>query len=375
MRVVLILLFFVVLGCSQQANHPLGSAINYYPQEVANGHGAVWKYYIHLKSKEGQRKTNIKYRKVAFENDKLVFTDHSADYLESYKEIITIDNNAWNIDSTITYDYRSGTDKLRIPLIYDVTSENIMLNWDNQEAKLLRSIRGEEWSNDLKEFQEEINDTIIDGLKVRVFSGKLFSNYQYKNDTTATTFNWKREFTEGRGMTAQYVESERLSYEWELDEIISIDEFNKRANHGTNRVAYIDPDEAIDDQKDFSPCFHLSKINDYYNDDRAQHPGGKGSLWEMLGKNLDETLLKGQEGYLTYRFVVNCEGEAGRFVTEEADLEYNKIEFSEGLRTHLLQLLLDVPKWKNLTINGEPRDAYVYVTFKIKNDEIIEILP
>ena len=103
--------------------------------------------------------------------------------------------------------------------------------------------------------------------------------------------------------------------------------------------------------------------------------GGKGGLWEMVENNLDPSLLKGQDGYFTFRFVVNCKGEAGRFTTEESDLKYNKKEFSSELRNHFLEMLLGVPQWESLTINGEPRDAYVYVTFKIKDDEIIEILP
>jgi len=375
MRILIVFLFFCVFGCGKKEHYSIGVASKYYPEEVVSGQGAVWKYYIHMTPKDGQRKTNIKYRKVAFENDNLIITDHTADFLESYKEIITIDNDEWKVDSTVTYDYRSGKDSLRKPLIYEIGQPNVLLNWKGNQANLNRSISGEKWSNDLQESHVEVKDSLENGLSVKTFYGELKSNYQYDNDTTASVFKWRREFTENKGMTLQYVESERVNYEWELDEIISIEEFTKRSNHGTHRVAYIDPEKAIDDQENFSTCYHISKINDYYNDDRAQHPGGKGSLWEIVENKLDPTLLKGQEGYLTYRFVVNCNGEAGRFVTEEAGLNYDRIEFSEDLRNHLLQMLLDVPKWKNLTINGEPRDAYVYVTFKIKNDEIIEILP
>ena len=369
------LLIFCILGCGKKIIHPMGSASNYFPAEVTSGPGAVWKYYIHLMPKEGQRKTNIKYRKINFENDKLFITDYSADFLESYMEVISIEDEKWEIDSTLTYDYRSVLDSLRKPMIYNIGNQNILLDWNEHQANLNRSISNGEWINNLKESHSEVRDTMIGKLKVKTFHGILESSFQQESDTTITIFKWNREFTEGRGMTTQYVESERVDYEWELDEIMSISEFEDRANHGTHRVAYIDPEKALDKQEEFTTCYHISKINDYYNDDRAQHLGGKGGLWEMLENNLDVNLLKGQEGYFTFRFVVNCEGKAGRFVTEEAGLNYDRIEFSEELRTHFLEMLLAVPKWKNLVVYGEPRDAYVYVTFKIKNDEIIEILP
>ncbi len=375
MRIVILLCIFCILTCDMKKDHPLGLCSEYFPEEVTNSAGAVWKYYIHLTPKDGQRKTNIKYRKIGYINQQLLITDHSADFLESYKEVITTQDNKWKVDSTITYDYRSDLDSLRTPMIYNIGEQNVILNWKESTANLNRSISNGTWKNNLQESHFEVKDSLVDGLKVKTFYGKLESNFQNENDTSLTTFNWYREFTEGRGMTSQYVETDRVKYEWDIDEIISIEEFDRRAQHGTHRVAYIDPDQAIDNQDDFTTCYHISKINDYYNDDRAQHIGGKGGLWELLENKLNPKLLKGQEGYLTYRFVVNCEGRAGRFITEEAGLNFDRIEFSSELKKHLLELLLEVPKWKNLTVNSEPRDAYVYVTFKIKNDEIIEILP
>lgn len=375
MKYLLFLITLLAFGCQKNKSTPVGESIQYFPSEVFNGTGAVWKYYVHSTPTDGQRKTNIKYRKLVFKESKLYLTDYTADFQESYAEVISMDDDQWKIDSTYRYNYRGSLDSLRTIMKYKIGEENVSLNWKGTTANLDRSISGDNWINDLKESHSEVMDTMVDGRKVKTFFGELEVNFKSETDTSNTIYNWQREYTAGRGMTNQISGNGKINYEWALDEIMTLKEFDKRSNHGMHRVAYIDPEDAIDNQNDFATCYHISQVNDYYNDDRAQHLEGKAGLWEMVESNLDVNLLKGQEGYLTYRFVVNCEGKAGRFVTEEADLEFDRIEFSTELRNHFLNMLLDIPKWKNLTIQGEARDAYVYVTFKIKDDEIIEILP
>ena len=375
MKYSIILIFLLAIACRKSERPPLGKGTLYFPAEVYSGPGAVWKYYVHTTQDGGQRKTNIKYRKLVYDNAKLYLTDYAADFKESYNEVISLEGDVWKIDSTYSYDYRGSLDSLRTPMIYSIGKENVYLNWSDSNAVLKRSISNANWVNNISATHNEVKDSLVGGKKIKTFIGTLLSNASSDIDTIRTAFIWRREFIEGIGMAAQYFEGETVSTEWQVDEIMSIEEFEQRANHGMYRVAYIDPDKAIDGQRDFETCYHISKINDYYNDDRAQHLGGKGGLWEMIENYLNYSLLKNQEGYFTFRFVINCEGKAGRFVTEEADLEFNKTEFSEELRMHFLEMLMNVSQWKNLSINGEARDAYVYVTFKIQDDEIVEILP
>ena len=375
MKYSIILIFLLAIACRKSERPPLGKGTLYFPAEVYSGPGAVWKYYVHTTQDGGQRKTNIKYRKLVYDNAKLYLTDYAADFKESYNEVISLEGDVWKIDSTYSYDYRGSLDSLRTPMIYSIGKENVYLNWSDSNAVLKRSISNANWVNNISATHNEVKDSLVGGKKIKTFIGTLLSNASSDIDTIRTAFIWRREFIQGIGMAAQYFEGETVSTEWQVDEIMSIEEFEKRANHGMHRVAYIDPDKAIDGQIDFETCYHISKINDYYNDDRAQHLGGKGGLWEMIENYLNYSLLKNQEGYFTFRFVINCEGKAGRFVTEEADLEFNKTEFSEELRMHFLEMLMNVSQWKNLSINGEARDAYVYVTFKIQDDEIVEILP
>ncbi len=78
---------------------------------------------------------------------------------------------------------------------------------------------------------------------------------------------------------------------------------------------------------------------------------------------------------LTYRFVINCEGKAGRFIFKGYDFDYQAKEFPASTWTHLLKILLSLKAWQPCVIHSENSYSYAYLTFKIKDAEIIDILP
>jgi len=94
-----------------------------------------------------------------------------------------------------------------------------------------------------------------------------------------------------------------------------------------------------------------------------------------LSDQLEPEKLKGQNGMLAYRFVINCEGKAGRFIFRSYDFDYPAKEFSSTAKAHLLEILLRLKTWQPCVIRSENRDSYAYITFKIKDGEIIDILP
>jgi hypothetical protein len=170
---------------------------------------------------------------------------------------------------------------------------------------------------------------------------------------------------------------ERGTTRLELIEQIPFKEFQQRANHGVKRVGYIDPRSVLDQGSDFKLCDKQVKVADYYNgqDKRAQYVGGKKAIWELVNQHLDKSKLFNESGYLTLRFIVNCEGEAGWFTMEEADLDFQPKRFHTETIQHFFEILYQHPNWKPCIIREEARDAYTYITFKLKDGEIIEILP
>ena len=92
-------------------------------------------------------------------------------------------------------------------------------------------------------------------------------------------------------------------------------------------------------------------------------------------------------GHLNFRFLVTCEGNPGWFETIQVDTDYNPTQFNEAMVSQLLNLTAQPKHWNiyNHKINPDhthftvpkegPKNYYMYVSYKIENGEITEILP
>jgi hypothetical protein len=141
----------------------------------------------------------------------------------------------------------------------------------------------------------------------------------------------------------------------------------------TERVAYIDRATALG-PKDFKTCKEDAWILDYYNPERARYIHGKNGLRKFILSKYENRNYT-DSGYLNIRFVINCKGEAGRYVMIENDLDLNPSSFSENLKNQLFELTLQLKKWTPNFTRGENRDSYMYLSYRIVNGEITEILP
>lgn len=92
-------------------------------------------------------------------------------------------------------------------------------------------------------------------------------------------------------------------------------------------------------------------------------------------------------GYLNFRFLVNCEGNPGWFEIIQVDTDYNPTQFSEGMVSQLLSITAQPKHWNIYSFKKNPdhehfydpeegpKNYYMYVSYKIENGEITEILP
>lgn len=142
-------------------------------------------------------------------------------------------------------------------------------------------------------------------------------------------------------------------------------------NKFEKRVAYIDPETSLLSEG-FETCGDY--IFDYYNPDRATYSKGKNGLRNFILNNYKNRNYS-DSGYLNIRFVINCKGKAGRYVIHENDLDLNPRKFSEDLKTQLFKLTTQLKSWNPNIINGEKRDSYMYISYRIENGEITEIIP
>lgn len=150
-------------------------------------------------------------------------------------------------------------------------------------------------------------------------------------------------------------------------------------NEFTKRVAYIDFKEAKLTEG-FKICDSTYMV-DYYNYSRGDSvnrtttyiKGKNGLRKEVLSKY--ENRNYSDSGYLNYRFIVNCKGEAGAYVIHQNDLDLKPKTFNTDLTQQLFEITTSLKKWQPNYMRGKNRDSYMYISYKIENGEITEILP
>ncbi|MBN4052141.1 hypothetical protein JYT59_00150 [Sphingobacteriaceae bacterium AH-315-L07] len=144
-----------------------------------------------------------------------------------------------------------------------------------------------------------------------------------------------------------------------------------REDYPTN-VGDITFDKNTDDP-DFTVCDE-SHIAQYYGV-RSEYNGEKFAILNHFNSNYDKSGLEDENGYLTIRFIVNCKGKTGHFRIEGMNPNYEPITINKKLTEQLLQLIKEMDGWKIAHYKNQPRDYYKYLTFKILNGKLAEILP
>lgn len=140
-----------------------------------------------------------------------------------------------------------------------------------------------------------------------------------------------------------------------------------------DQVGDIKFDEKIDDPQ-FKTCNKF--IFQYYNFGKGlQYQGEKVKIIESF-KGFKETNSTEDSGYVTIRFIVNCEGKTGMFRIQEMNDNYEPKKFSENLKTQLLKITQSLNGWIiPMDESGSKLDYYQYLTFKLESGRIIEIMP
>lgn len=82
-------------------------------------------------------------------------------------------------------------------------------------------------------------------------------------------------------------------------------------------------------------------------------------------------------GYLNFRFLVNCEGNAGWFEIIEMNLDLVEQKLNPKLVDELLKFTSNSKHWNILryTKDNTPYNYYNYISYRIENGKITEIIP
>ena len=141
-----------------------------------------------------------------------------------------------------------------------------------------------------------------------------------------------------------------------------------------NQVGDIIFDKNIDDPN-FKRCMDKDYGIQYYNDEKGfQYKGEKIEIVQALEK-LKLSSSEKINGYVTIRFVVNCEGKTGLFRTLQMNENYQQENFDKQFVEKLLNFTQSLTGWLPKEIQGHQLDYYQYLTYKITDGKVSEILP
>ncbi|OAD91751.1 hypothetical protein A7A78_10870 [Aequorivita soesokkakensis] len=112
------------------------------------------------------------------------------------------------------------------------------------------------------------------------------------------------------------------------------------------------------------------------------HHGAPFDAYKNNKRTFTESVLKTYKnegytdsGYVNFRFLVNCEGNPGWFEIIEINEDYEDVSHTKEMVDQLLKITSEPSHWAIYTVDGAPQNYYHYVSYKIENGEITEILP
>jgi len=143
-------------------------------------------------------------------------------------------------------------------------------------------------------------------------------------------------------------------------------------NQHKNHVGVIDSSFGDDG---FKACFEEKIFPNYYGYNRTGYKKGKNALIKHIKEGYDNLGYTSDSGYITFRFLVNCKGEAGRHIVETVGEDYKTKSFNDEYLELLLELIKDLKEWTPLSFYGDQYDSFNYISLKIENGELVEILP
>ena len=363
-----LLLPLLFLACQSQ-ELPFGIAADYLPKSDLITQGIVNKYYIHYKKKDSHdTATDIRYDSYQLTDNKLVQHFYNPASELQIRKAFSFDNNQMRLVKEQRY-YRNDTFTVDI-------AKQVIIDWQQPISSSEKMIQFDWGFRKWETQQQSIKDTTVLNKPAKIFTGLLNYTQLYQGDTVRNEGIYKEIYVQDLGLFSWALEDKESYSSMELIEQIPLADFQKKAKHNRKRIAYINPEETLDKGTSFKPCGKNNYIYDYYNGQGDYHyKGGKKEIWKIIKAQLDTEKLFKESGYLTFRFVVNCEGKAGYFITEQAGLDFQKKAFNPKTVQHLYEITTTLTDWNPTQIRKEAVDAYFYLTFKLKDGELIDLLP
>lgn len=369
-KIILFLLAFILVSC-QPEEVDLGIAADYLPPQDLLRQGVVNKYYEY-EVVEGSPDTSVilYYRAYQMIGEKLHISIYEHADKKETDRIYRIENNQFILENDL-YFFRGDTVR------YSIT-DSISADWNGQNGTIRKTGKFETGVRKVDFFHYPMRDSIINGISAIKIPTTDQYIFESEKDTFCNDYSGSVSYVKGIGIfqAERINENGKARYWSELVEQFTLNDFLKQSDPSITRVGSIDTLKTLDRNTIIELCKTNNYIYDYYNGRQPLHyENGKGGQWKVVEENIDPNLTHSESGYLTFRFIVNCQGEASRYIVEEADLDFQKKKFSQKTIDHFYEITQKMTAWIPTVIRGEPVDAYFYITYKLDQGKVIEILP
>jgi hypothetical protein len=158
-----------------------------------------------------------------------------------------------------------------------------------------------------------------------------------------------------------------------LSALCSCGQQNQSTNDYPENVGDIALDKDLDDPT-FKVC-NEKQVPQYYNFGKGLlFKGEKPKIVEHF-KGYKGVTKTGESGFITIRFIINCEGKTGRFRVQEMDNDYTTKSFNKEILKQIVSLTKTLEGWGVAGDGPHTFDYYQYLTFKIEDGKLIEIMP
>lgn len=118
--------------------------------------------------------------------------------------------------------------------------------------------------------------------------------------------------------------------------------------------------------------------NMYYYSARGKYPKNSASLLKEVRSYLQKTAMAySGSGYVTFRFIVDCNGHPmKRTEVLQTDEHYKSYHFEKRMVNELYDFVKTLDKWRTAkTEEGQSFPYHAVLTFKIRDGKVITIIP
>ncbi|MGB1041892.1 MAG: hypothetical protein ACPGU6_00730 [Tenacibaculum sp.] len=140
-----------------------------------------------------------------------------------------------------------------------------------------------------------------------------------------------------------------------------------------NYVGYIDQSKALLNNT-HKLCNEGAIYNTYSSAGLNAYQGSKKKFRDTLSQTFNTNDYT-DSGYVNFRFLVNCEGKAGWFEIIEMDLDLNEKPLNKNMVEALFNFTSKSENWNVISYDNAPQNYYMYVSYRIEDGKVTEIIP